>query len=294
MSRGVALYSVAVIATETLTGGRPRIMGRGSALIVGVGDPRRTGFSKLEGVYRDIEKMQALFSEYRSRGFDQVETLRDSQADADTILFKIANATAALGPGDMFVFYYSGHGASLPDGNGDERRDQTFVTPGRSLIDDELPPLWQAFVTDVRVVVITDSCHSASNVRAAEDLDAPLPTLSIGLDPPTSDSDAGTRGFIEGVTANMIHLAACNDDEESVAFPSGSVFTKHLLESLRSASDYDTLFRMTQDAVSDAVRNVTIRGRRVRQTVAMEAYGNSQALFRAQKPLLPSEPWPII
>ena len=59
---------------------------------------------------------------------------------------------------------YSGHGGQVPDGDDEEAdsSDETWVAFDRQIVDDELYELWGKFKPGVRIVVLSDSCHSGS------------------------------------------------------------------------------------------------------------------------------------
>ena len=69
--------------------------------------------------------------------------------------------------GDLFVLCYSGHGGQVRDPSGEEAdwEDETWVLWDRQLLDDELYALWSGFKPGVRILVLSDSCHSGSVVR---------------------------------------------------------------------------------------------------------------------------------
>ena len=70
--------------------------------------------------------------------------------------------------GDVFLLTYSGHGSQVPDKNGDENEDgydETWVLYDRQLVDDELYALWSKFAPGVRILVLSDSCHSGTAIR---------------------------------------------------------------------------------------------------------------------------------
>ena len=74
----------------------------------------------------------------------------------------------------MFLLTYSGHGSQVPDKNGDETEDgydETWVLYDRQLVDDELYALWSKFAAGVRIVVLSDSCHSGTAIRETLDVD---------------------------------------------------------------------------------------------------------------------------
>ena len=43
--------------------------------------------------------------------------------------------------------------------------DETWVLYDRQLVDDELYTLWSKFAPGVRIVVLSDSCHSGTAIR---------------------------------------------------------------------------------------------------------------------------------
>jgi uncharacterized caspase-like protein len=81
----------------------------------------------------------------------------------------------------VVVITFSGHGTYVPDTNGDEidGLDEALCpydlqTGGAALIDDEINTLFSARQGGVRLLLISDSCHSGTVTReaAAADPDA--------------------------------------------------------------------------------------------------------------------------
>ena len=142
---------------------------RGWSLHVGLNriDPGHYGDAgELAACHFDAEDMAAIA---RERGFDRVKLLLDGEATRDTVAGLIAEAAKNLKAGDMFLFTYAGHGSQIPDFNADEDdgADETLCLYDAMFIDDELYALWSQFADDVRIVMISDSCHSGSVLRAA-------------------------------------------------------------------------------------------------------------------------------
>lgn len=81
----------------------------------------------------------------------------------------VAAAAKKLKSGDIFFLTYSGHGGQLPDVNGDEDDglDETWCLFDGELIDDELFAEWANFKAGVRILLLSDSCHSGSVSKAA-------------------------------------------------------------------------------------------------------------------------------
>jgi hypothetical protein len=79
----------------------------------------------------------------------------------------LRKAAKALRAGDLLFLTYSGHGGQVPDINGDEadKRDETWCLYDGQLIDDELYLELGAFAAGVRILVLSDSCHSGTVAR---------------------------------------------------------------------------------------------------------------------------------
>ena len=119
---------------------------------------------KLRGCEADANSMRAIAD---SQNFRSV-TLLTKQATANRVKAEISNAAQRLFPEDVFLLSYSGHGGQVPDKNGgdeDDGLDETWVLYDRMLIDDELYSLWATFRPGVRIVVLSDSCHSGTVLR---------------------------------------------------------------------------------------------------------------------------------
>ena len=80
----------------------------------------------------------------------------------------IRAAAQKLGAGDLFFLTYSGHGGQIPDVSGeeDDKQDETWCLFDGELIDDELFNELGRFKSGVRVIVLSDSCHSGTVIRA--------------------------------------------------------------------------------------------------------------------------------
>ena len=123
----------------------------------------------------------------KSRGF-KTQTILRKKATAKTVKEAISMASRALKKGDTFFLTYSGHGGQVPDLNGDEgafgdtldQKDETWCLYDRQVVDDELAALYAEFKSGVRILVLSDSCHSGSVTRRME----PMPPGRARLMPP--------------------------------------------------------------------------------------------------------------
>jgi hypothetical protein len=90
------------------------------------------------------------------------------KATRANVLAAIRKAAKALGNGDLFFMSFSGHGGQVPDVSGEEpdKLDETWCLFDGQLIDDELYYELSRFKAGVRILVLSDSCHSGTVVRA--------------------------------------------------------------------------------------------------------------------------------
>lgn len=118
--------------------------------------------------------------------------LLTADATRKALVDHVTKAANTLEEGDIFFITYSGHGGQAPDFNGDEEDgvDETWCLHDGQLLDDELYSLWSLFKTGVRVMVLSDSCHSGSVIRDV------VPTVLATLEPM-----ARVRAMPSGVAA---------------------------------------------------------------------------------------------
>lgn len=104
----------------------------------------------------------------KSRGMKST-TLLTKKGTRANVLAAIRSAAKQLVSGDLFFLTYSGHGGQVPDvtGEEDDKKDETWCLYDGQLIDDELYFELAQFATGVRVLVLSDSCHSGTVTKAA-------------------------------------------------------------------------------------------------------------------------------
>ncbi|MCX5009307.1 caspase family protein [Streptomyces sp. NBC_00638] len=121
---------------------------------------------RLRGCEHDARTMTGIA---RAEGFT-TRSLLTREATSANVLDAIADTARQLGPGDMFLLTYSGHGGQIAQTGKDDRtetdrKNETWVLYDRMLIDDELSAAFAAFRQDVNIVLLSDSCHSGSLYR---------------------------------------------------------------------------------------------------------------------------------
>lgn len=145
-------------------------MAKGISLHIGLNviDPDVYGTDgALRGCENDANAMAGIA---RKLGYSNVNLLLSQAATRSAVINGIKSAAQTLQSGDIFFLTYSGHGSNVTDRNGDEtdRKDETWCLYDGQLVDDELYNLWAYFKAGVRIIVLSDSCHSGTVTKELE------------------------------------------------------------------------------------------------------------------------------
>ena len=221
----------------------------GYALCVGVNtvDPRHyAGWSgPLTACEFDANDMSRLLSR---RGFD-VSTLLTAAAKRDAVLGKLRYLATISKPGDTIVYSNSSHGGQLPDLNADEDdgADETLCMFDGEIVDDEYAHIWSQFKPGVRIVMISDSCHSGTVSRAVHgepnlgDLTHDVRHMPSSVAGRTYDQN---QAFYDPILSSL-HLDASRDNiEASVLLISGCMDNQTSLDGFRNGLFTSNLLRV--------------------------------------------------
>lgn len=224
----------------------------------------------LSGCENDAIAMEALAKE---NGF-MTDLLLTKKATRQNVKTKIAKASKTLSAGDYFFLTYAGHGSQVADISGDEkldmdipsskrdRRDETWCLYDAQLLDDELFHLLAGFSKGVRILMLSDSCHSGT---VARDMVAEMPEPAQGrafrVVPRATlantyihhrafyDSLQAPKGSHPEIEASVILFSGCQDDqlsqEDQLSAPPHGIFTLNLLDAWNAGSidNYKAFFQ---------------------------------------------------
>ena len=171
---------------------------------------------------------------------DHIRFLVNESATKSNIRDAIQWMANKASVGDTCLFYFSGHGNTPIDYNGDEvdGLDESLSTFDDSIIDDELEE-WIDEIKTEKVVAILDACHSGGVLT---------PFLHI------CEAKSDPDGFASDLEkADCMVLAACRMDEEGYGVPElkNSVFTYFIVQGLWGAADYDNNSEISVREVCD-------------------------------------------
>lgn len=214
------LTAADVSAAEKLSGAVPPPRDRARiAVCVGI---NYVGQNALRGCVNDANDWAA---ELRKRSFD-VTTLLDRQATKAGILSALGSVIASASKflDAVVVVTYSGHGSHVPDHEGDEPdgEDECWIPWDHEsngvILDDDLGRILDAVQPHVRVVVVSDSCHSGSMSRDVETESRFLPPDVVfpeGWQTPARAPWSRWRDRAGDSGPPAVLLSGCQDDETS-------------------------------------------------------------------------------
>jgi hypothetical protein len=175
------------------------------ALLVGINRYKIPG-ADLRGCVNDVKNLRAVLTDYCGFAAKDITTLTDYAATTKAMRDAIAKLMKGAKKGDVLLFHYSGHGANVPDKDGDEadRRDEILCPTDLDwkdpLLDDWLRKTFNRLPAGVNLTVIMDCCHSGTNTRAILPPDAPvIPRyLPNPWDLMAAESGRKLRGKVKG------------------------------------------------------------------------------------------------
>ena len=196
--------------------------------------------------------------------------LLTKKATRANMLAAMRAAAKTLASGDFFFLTYSGHGGQVPDVTGEEidKKDETWCLFDGQLIDDELYAELGRFASGVRVLVLSDSCHSGTVTREVPQMGEVSPHQrpklmpeavamrtyrehqsfydklqrdvakaagdKLAVDPDTALAQVAVSGRLSAIVkrfkAGVILISGCQDNQTSLDGEHNGAFTEQLLK----------------------------------------------------------------
>jgi hypothetical protein len=253
------------------------------AVLIGINRYQVPG-ADLRGCVNDVKNLTNALTTYYGFSAQDITSLTDLQATKKAMQSAIQKLIASGKKGDTLLLHYSGHGANVPDDNGDEadHRDEilcpTDLDWNDPLRDDWLRKTLDKLRSGVSLTVIMDCCHSGSNTRAFTPPDAPIKErfLPCPLDLMATESGRKLRGTLRGQLgkaprgrkrkSDIVHadikemlITGCRDTQTSADAHIGGSFngalTYYLVESIKAAEGKLTYRKLHQDTIGKLKKN---------------------------------------
>ncbi len=212
---------------------------RTDALVIGVGKYKNR-IRPLYGVEKDLKNIKKLF---KSLNIDSITTLKDDKATLSDVRMAFHKYIKSDKNrfGNIFIFYYSGHGVQVVDENRDEKdkkdeatalydiaiNNKGLITEG-ILLDDELHSILNQIKS--KKVLIFDKCHSGSShrgynpyIKTVEGEYKVLPKFLRNIE---------NRSKIKKKLKDFIIFSATKDNQEAEDSPIGGLFTNSFIDGI--------------------------------------------------------------
>jgi metacaspase-1 len=163
------------------------------------------------GVRTDVKNIRTILLRSGVKTDDIVE-LDTKKATAQRVFHTMDSLATLLDSSDVFLFYFTGHGDSIPnlDPNEKEKYDQVFIAYDNRLIDDQFKVHFtEKFKRGTNVIMIMDACHSGSGFELSSNCDI-------------------NAEVNKSYPVNIIYMSAASDNAEAAGSSTGSLFTSSI------------------------------------------------------------------
>jgi hypothetical protein len=223
-------------------------------LILGISQYQDSRIPTLPGINKDVESARKIAL---SMGFksSQIKVLTNSAVTLEGIRQAVERwLIAGVKADDRVLFYFSGHGSRVREGN--EVRE-VIVTYDTRIGAENLENIFKAYelrdllarTPSQKALIIIDACHSERLTQKSAEAGAPnevvpkvlnYPGMPDSKDVAARTKDGSTLWFkglaaspgLKVIANNLVLLAACKDDEEAGATEKGSIFTVALRDAV--------------------------------------------------------------
>lgn len=184
------------------------------------------GDISLNGCIGDIDKAERFLPQG-----SMCRRLTDKQATKRATLDAIGTFALECRRGDIFHFYFSGHGCKIDTETG---RYTARVMHDEILPDVEIVRALELFDAGVTIILWSDCCHADGNSRNAA-LPPEQGATRKSISPRTvSDAPIKDGKIKQRVSATVYHVSACKSDESAWETANGGNFTSALALAFRA------------------------------------------------------------
>lgn len=193
-------------------------MARIRAVLVGVDVYEHPAVPRLNGCVNDVGLFRRMLKEYFGFPNEDIRVVVNERATKANVLHRLRIMLADAEPGDLVVFYFSGHGSQIRDRDGDELTDHLdeVICPydmdwdrGTYILDDDLDAIFASAPPGVLLEAFFDCCFFGAG---PPELESDLRPQGLRADvrylPPPFDIAARIEGDEERL--HYHHFAECD------------------------------------------------------------------------------------
>ena len=226
-----------------------------------------------------------------SKGFSSVKLLINEKATCQNFIKEMDSAISSLSPGGILFLTFAGHGGQIPSKISPGDMDEVWCFFDGIIKDNDLCNYWAKLSKGIRVLLISDSCHSGGIVRFEEegkwtylqDLNSKVPisrgiqNFVFGEESESNIVKWETCKNGKPIEASIRLLSACDSHEKAKDGASHGAFTTALLK-VWQGGDFKGNYLDYFSQISEMMEN---RKSQIPQHVLV---GKSDAQFNNQLP----------
>jgi hypothetical protein len=197
-------------------------MTRIRAVLVGVDEYERSDIPSLHGCVNDVALVRMLLKQYFQVPNERLRVVVNQRATKANILHRLDDMIQRAEPGEVLVFYFSGHGSQIRDRDGDELTDglDELICPHDMdwdrrtyILDDDLDAIFASLPSDVLLEAFFDCCFWGAGLRELTPEPAPQSLRAdVRYLPPPLDIASRAEGDEERIDIHRLRACDCFSD----------------------------------------------------------------------------------
>jgi metacaspase-1 len=194
-------------------------MGGIRAVLVGVDEYERSYIPSLRGCVNDVALVRWLLKQYLGVRNEDIRVVVNQRATKANILYRLQAMIRRSEPGDVAVFYFSGHGSQVRDRDGDELTDSLdeLICPydmdwdrRTYILDDDLDDIFAGLPTEVLLEAFFDCCFWGAGPRELTPQPRPQSLRGdVRYLPPPLDIAARAEGEEDRLDIHQLTASEC-------------------------------------------------------------------------------------
>jgi hypothetical protein len=191
------------------------------AVLIGVDEYLHSDIPSLQGCVNDVALVRELLKRYFGIPNEDIRVVVNSRATKRNILHRLDSMIRESKPGDVAVFYFSGHGSQIRDRDGDELTDSLdeLICPydmdwdsATCILDDDLDNVFASAPEGVLIEAFFDCCFWGAGSRELIDPRPQTLRADVRYLVPPFDIAARFEGDEERVEIHRLKACECFEE----------------------------------------------------------------------------------
>jgi metacaspase-1 len=191
------------------------------AVLVGIDEYQSSAIPSLHGCVNDVALVRELLKSYLGVPNEDIRVVVNGRATKRNIMSRLASMIRQSQPGDVAVFYFSGHGSQIRDRDGDELTDSLdeLICPydmdwdrETYVLDDDLDDVFAGAPEGVLIEAFFDCCFWGAGSRELLEPRPQTLRADVRYISPPFDIAARFEGDEERIETHRFNACQCFDE----------------------------------------------------------------------------------